>query len=144
VPEQVAPAAFVPERVDRPAPPAARPELPKRANQEHLVPQLREAPAPRVEDEHALHDPGLMAAFRRGVDLAEAQTAQEEGTGYGDATPAPTALDAPLETLAPLPVRGAGQAAGAPAPIGRPQTGHDPFLPGHAVPEPRKDTTFKE
>nr|WP_233841910.1 ATP-binding protein [Streptomyces microflavus] len=50
----------------------------------------------------------------------------------------------PLETLAPLPVRGAGQAAGAPAPIGRPQTGHDPFLPGHAVPEPRKDTTFKE
>ncbi|MFD8669297.1 ATP-binding protein [Streptomyces microflavus] len=144
VPEQVAPAAFVPERVDRPAPPAARPELPKRANQEHLVPQLREAPAPRVEDEHALHDPGLMAAFRRGVDLAEAQTAQEEGTGYGGDTAAPTALDAPLETLAPLPVRGAGQAAGAPAPIGRPQTGHDPFLPGHAVPEPRKDTTFKE
>ncbi|MGW3832550.1 ATP-binding protein [Streptomyces microflavus] len=144
VPEQVAPAAFVPERVDRPAPPVARPELPKRANQEHLVPQLREAPAPRVEDEHALHDPGLMAAFRRGVDLAEAQTAQEEGTGYGGATPAPTALDAPLETLAPLPVRGAGQAAGAPAPNGRPQTGHDPFLPGHAVPEPRKDTTFKE
>ncbi|QTA36033.1 ATP-binding protein [Streptomyces sp. CA-256286] len=143
-PDRPAPVAFVPEQVDRPAPPAARPELPKRANQEHLVPQLREAPAPRVEDEHALHDPGLMAAFRRGVDLAEAQTAQEEGTGYGGATPAPTALDAPLETLAPLPVRGAGQAAGAPAPIGRPQTGHDPFLPGHAVPEPRKDTTFKE
>ncbi|SCD70971.1 hypothetical protein GA0115243_10391, partial [Streptomyces sp. ScaeMP-e83] len=138
-----APAAFVPERVDRPTPPAARPELPKRANQESLVPQLREAPAPRVEDEHALHDPGLMAAFRRGVDLAEAQTAQEEGTGtgYGDATGAPTALDAPLETLAPLPVRGTGEA---PTPAGRPQTGHDTFLPGHAVPEPRKDTTFKE
>ncbi|MFZ4267337.1 ATP-binding protein [Streptomyces arboris] len=141
--DRPAPAAFVPERVDRPAPPAARPELPKRANQEHLVPQLREAPVPRVEDEHALHDPGLMAAFRRGVDLAEAQTAQEEGTGggYGDATATPTALDAPLETLAPLPVRGAAEA---PTPLGRPQTGHETFLPGHAVPEPRKDTTFKE
>ncbi|MFJ3435340.1 ATP-binding protein [Streptomyces cyaneofuscatus] len=145
-----APAAFVPERVDRPAPPAARPELPKRANQEHLVPQLREAPVPRVEDEHALHDPGLMAAFRRGVDLAEAQTAQEEGTGggYGDATGTPTALDAPLETLAPLPVRGATEsvrgAPEAPTPLGRPQAGHETFLPGHAVPEPRKDTTFKE
>ncbi|MFJ9308875.1 sensor histidine kinase [Streptomyces cyaneofuscatus] len=141
--DRPAPAAFVPERVDRPAPPAARPELPKRTNQEHLVPQLREAPVPRVEDEHALHDPGLMAAFRRGVDLAEAQTAQEEGTGggYGDATGTPTALDAPLETLAPLPVRGAAEA---PTPLGRPQTGHETFLPGHAVPEPRKDTTFKE
>ncbi|MFD5983519.1 ATP-binding protein [Streptomyces cyaneofuscatus] len=145
-----APAAFVPERVDRPAPPAARPELPKRANQEHLVPQLREAPVPRVEDEHALHDPGLMAAFRRGVDLAEAQTAQEEGTGggYGDATGTPTALDAPLETLAPLPVRGATEsvrgAPEAPTPLGRPQAAHETFLPGHAVPEPRKDTTFKE
>ncbi|MFC9029328.1 ATP-binding protein [Streptomyces arboris] len=147
--DRPAPAAFVPERVDRPAPPAARPELPKRANQEHLVPQLREAPVPRVEDEHALHDPGLMAAFRRGVDLAEAQTAQEEGTGggYGDATATPTALDAPLETLAPLPVRGAESVRGAPeapTPPGRPQTGHETFLPGHAVPEPRKDTTFKE
>ncbi|MEU0161671.1 hypothetical protein ABZ154_23240, partial [Streptomyces sp. NPDC006261] len=145
-PDRSAPAAFVPERVDRPAPPAARPELPKRANQEHLVPQLREAPAPRVEDEHALHDPGLMAAFRRGVDLAEAQaahTAQEEGpgSGYGGATAAPTALDAPLETLAPLPVRGAAEG---PTSLGRPQTGPDPFLPGHAVPEPRKDTTSKE
>lgn len=105
---------------------------------------------PRVEDEHALHDPGLMAAFRRGVDLAEAQTAQEEGAGggYGDATGTPTALDAPLETLAPLPVRGAAEsvrgASEAPTHLGRPQTGHDPFLPGHTVPEPRKDTTFKE
>ncbi|MFI5721755.1 ATP-binding protein [Streptomyces cyaneofuscatus] len=151
--DRPAPAAFVPERVDRPAPPAARPELPKRANQEHLVPQLREAPVPRVEDEHALHDPGLMAAFRRGVDLAEAQTAQtaqEEGTGggYGDATGTPTALDAPLETLAPLPVRGAAEsvrgAPEAPTPLGRPQAGLETFLPGHAVPEPRKDTTFKE
>ncbi|RCH65721.1 ATP-binding protein [Streptomyces sp. SDr-06] len=50
-----------------------RPDLPRRRSQEHLVPQLRDAPAPRREDEHALHDPGLMAAFQRGIGLAEAQ-----------------------------------------------------------------------
>ncbi|MER5886397.1 ATP-binding protein [Streptomyces sp. NPDC001941] len=49
-----------------------RPQLPKRRAQEHLVPQLRNEPAPRPSDEHALHDPGLMAAFQRGIGLAEA------------------------------------------------------------------------
>ncbi|MGW4625681.1 ATP-binding protein [Streptomyces rubiginosohelvolus] len=197
------------ERDDRPAPAAvaerdhaapspARPELPRRTNQESLVPQLREAPAPRVEDEHALHDPGLMAAFRRGVDLAEAQTAEEEGPegGYGNpggttGTGGQTALDAPLESLSPLPVRGATAphdrpgparasrpdqalpAGGLPVPDSYPpdayphdtaayargsygEGAHDratgepgafagePFVPGQAVPEPRKDTTFKE
>ncbi|MFG3350633.1 sensor histidine kinase [Streptomyces sp. NPDC048001] len=48
-----------------------RPRLPRRRSQEHLVPQLREAPATRREDEHTLHDPGLMAAFQRGIVLAE-------------------------------------------------------------------------
>ena len=180
------------------APSPARPELPRRTNQESLVPQLREAPAPRVEDEHALHDPGLVAAFRRGVDLAEAQTAEEEGSegGYGNpgtttGTGGQTALDAPLESLSPLPVRGATAphdrpgparasrpdhalpAAGLPVPDTYPpdayphdtatyrrgshaEDAHDrgtgepgafagePFVPGQAVPEPRKDTTFKE
>ncbi|MFE9401378.1 ATP-binding protein [Streptomyces sp. NPDC006530] len=50
-----------------------RPDLPRRRSQEHLVPQLRDAPEPRRNDEHALHDPGLMAAFQRGIGLAEAQ-----------------------------------------------------------------------
>ncbi|MCX4585341.1 sensor histidine kinase KdpD [Streptomyces sp. NBC_01481] len=50
-----------------------RPQLPKRRSQEHLVPQLRDAPAPRKDDDHALHDPGLMAAFQRGIGLAESQ-----------------------------------------------------------------------
>ncbi|MCX4966060.1 ATP-binding protein [Streptomyces sp. NBC_00654] len=99
------------EHADRPSTAELRPELPRRANQENLVPQLREAPAPRVEGEPALHDPGLMAAFRRGVGLAEAQSAEEGGgaayeAGGAFGTPAPSALDAPLETLAPLPVRG--------------------------------------
>ncbi|WP_328726900.1 sensor histidine kinase [Streptomyces sp. NBC_00259] len=69
----------------RTAPPAAeshavrgtmgRPQLPKRRAQEHLVPQLRsEPPAPRSSEDEALHDPGLMAAFQRGIGLAESQT----------------------------------------------------------------------
>ncbi|MFD2118630.1 hypothetical protein ACFSNO_02525 [Streptomyces cirratus] len=49
-----------------------RPTLPRRRAQEHLVPELREAPAPRraPEAEPPVHDPGLMAAFRRGFDRA--------------------------------------------------------------------------
>ncbi|MFI6138258.1 ATP-binding protein [Streptomyces griseus] len=127
------------ERDDRPAP-SSRPELPKRTNQESLVPQLREAPAPRVEDEHALHDPGLMAAFRRGVDLAEAQTAQEESPdgGYGapggTGTGRQTALDAPLESLSPLPVRGATVQPGLPGPAGAPRPEH--ALPAAGLPVP--------
>ncbi|QNP66481.1 sensor histidine kinase [Streptomyces genisteinicus] len=48
-----------------------RPQLPRRRSQEHLVPQLRDAPAPRPDADPALHDPGLMAAFQRGIGLAE-------------------------------------------------------------------------
>ncbi|MEU2155166.1 ATP-binding protein [Streptomyces sp. NPDC019396] len=51
-----------------------RPTLPKRRAQEHLVPQLRHDPAPRPEEEHARHDPGLMAAFQRGIGLAQTQS----------------------------------------------------------------------
>ncbi|WP_406423423.1 ATP-binding protein [Streptomyces sp. NBC_00873] len=84
-----------------------RPQLPRRAHQEHLVPQLREAPAPRAEDEEPpLHDPGLMASFRRGIELADARSEADADT----AQPPVGALDAagpparpPLE---PLPVRG--------------------------------------
>lgn len=103
-----------------------RPQLPRRANQESLVPQLREAPAPRGEEEPTLHDPGLVAAFRRGVDLAEARE-QSEGETSSQADAAtdtggpqdawtgrevPARVRAPLE---PLPIRGAapGQLLGA-------------------------------
>jgi signal transduction histidine kinase len=66
----------------RSAAPDGRPELPKRRRQEHLVPELREPPRPRPETDEpeAGHDPGLMAAFRRGTSLAE-------GTGDIDETP---------------------------------------------------------
>ncbi|WP_018546787.1 sensor histidine kinase, partial [Streptomyces sp. LaPpAH-108] len=61
-----------------------RPQLPRRRAQEHIVPQLRGGPAPRQEgDAVADHDPGLMAAFQRGIGLAETQQHLETtGSGY--------------------------------------------------------------
>ncbi|MFB8180291.1 sensor histidine kinase [Streptomyces sp. NPDC055966] len=51
-----------------------KPQLPRRRAQEHIVPELRGGPAPRRDaDTVAGHDPGLMAAFQRGIGLAEAQ-----------------------------------------------------------------------
>ncbi|MFI9154978.1 ATP-binding protein [Streptomyces sp. NPDC053367] len=59
-----------------------KPRLPRRRAQEHLVPQLRERPAPRPDaEEHVGHDPGLMAAFQRGIGLAEAQQSLEASHG---------------------------------------------------------------
>jgi signal transduction histidine kinase len=52
-----------------------RPQLPRRRSQEHLAPQLRDAPPPRKDDDDlAVHDPGLMAAFQRGIGLAESES----------------------------------------------------------------------
>ncbi|KQX50825.1 MULTISPECIES: ATP-binding protein [unclassified Streptomyces] len=72
-----------------PLPPApetnGRPLLPKRRAQEHIVPQLRDEPVARKPEEHALHDPGLMAAFQRGIGLAESQPAPHESLRPDDA-----------------------------------------------------------
>ncbi|MFB6957496.1 ATP-binding protein [Streptomyces sp. NPDC056309] len=55
-----------------------KPRLPRRRAQEHLVPQLRGGPLPRQESEYvAGHDPGLMAAFRRGMGRAESEQRRE-------------------------------------------------------------------
>ncbi|MEV5845795.1 ATP-binding protein [Streptomyces sp. NPDC051985] len=65
-----------------------KPQLPRRRAQEHIVPQLRGGPAPRQDNENpAGHDPGLMAAFQRGIGLAEAQQHLEATQGE------PTAAD---------------------------------------------------
>ncbi|MEU6810190.1 ATP-binding protein, partial [Streptomyces sp. NPDC046831] len=57
-----------------------RPQLPRRRAQEHIVPQLRGGPAPRHDSEEPVcHDPGLMAAFQRGIGLAEARQYLEPG-----------------------------------------------------------------
>lgn len=72
-------------------PEADRPALPKRRRQEHLVPELRDdphsAPPPARPDAQwdaaqDGHDPGLMAAFRRGTSLAEDSDGSQSG-GYG-------------------------------------------------------------
>ncbi|MEW2132034.1 ATP-binding protein [Streptomyces sp. NPDC005435] len=65
-----------------------RPRLPRRRAQEHIVPQLRGGPAPRQDgDTVAGHDPGLMAAFQRGIGLAETQQHMEStgAAGYAEA-----------------------------------------------------------
>lgn len=82
------PAAPAPAPAPAPVPPATalvsvpaartdpdRPPLPRRRAQDHLVPQLRDAPAPRPADapEQPVHDPGLMAAFQRGFGLAQTE-----------------------------------------------------------------------
>ncbi|MER5254352.1 ATP-binding protein [Streptomyces sp. NPDC002855] len=55
-----------------------KPQLPKRRAQEHIAPQLRDAPAPRPESDYPVgHDPGLMAAFQRGIGLAAAQETRD-------------------------------------------------------------------
>ncbi|WP_371663954.1 ATP-binding protein [Streptomyces sp. NBC_00280] len=58
-----------------------KPQLPRRRAQEHIAPQLRGGPAaPRPESEHVEHDPGLMAAFQRGIGLAEARQLESDYT----------------------------------------------------------------
>ncbi|MFJ9906631.1 ATP-binding protein [Streptomyces sp. NPDC101152] len=68
-----------------------KPQLPRRRAQEHIAPQLRDGPAPRQDSEyHTGHDPGLMAAFQRGIGLAEAQQHLEaEHTGPEHTATAP-------------------------------------------------------
>ncbi|WP_194237036.1 ATP-binding protein, partial [Streptomyces phyllanthi] len=73
----------------------ARPGLPRRRAQEHIAPQLRggPAPAPRQDhDQYVGHDPGLMAAFQRGIGLAEA---------YQRQSPHPDTPRGPREPLEP-------------------------------------------
>ena len=63
-----------------------KPQLPRRRAQEHIAPQLRGGPAPRQDAEYVEgHDPGLMAAFQRGISLAEAQ--QHLEPTQGESTP---------------------------------------------------------
>ncbi|WP_234045888.1 ATP-binding protein [Streptomyces adelaidensis] len=74
-----------------------RPQLPRRRAQQHIVPQLRGGPPPvsRQDPDHYIgHDPGLMAAFQRGIGLAEAR--QTENSDWDTST-----LGTPPVDLAP-------------------------------------------
>ncbi|WP_344474429.1 ATP-binding protein [Streptomyces amakusaensis] len=72
-----------------------RPQLPRRRSQEHIAPQLRMGPPIRKDDDHAIADPGLMAAFQRGIELAEATAPRGAGTA-----PAPESEPAPANARA--------------------------------------------
>ncbi|WEH36866.1 ATP-binding protein [Streptomyces sp. AM 4-1-1] len=78
-----------------------RPLLPRRTTQEHLAPQLRVPPVPRTEDAYAPHDPGLMAAFQRGVGLAESQIDGPDQPDRGPGSDRSPGLDAPDRTSWP-------------------------------------------
>ncbi|MEW2294613.1 ATP-binding protein [Streptomyces sp. NPDC006743] len=107
------------------------PQLPRRRAQEHIVPQLRGGPAaPRQDSEDvAVHDPGLMAAFQRGIGLAETQQRR-----------APFLPD-PVSPAGP----GLPSAAASPDPWVSPDPWTPPDLPGaaptgaHAPQEPPVD-----
>ncbi|WP_344280051.1 sensor histidine kinase [Streptomyces hebeiensis] len=75
-----------------PAARPGRPPLPRRRGQEHLVPQLRGGPVPPTVrgQEHVLHNPGLMAAFRRGIGLAESRSESGAGPEPGGRSPSPS------------------------------------------------------
>ncbi|MFE9448177.1 sensor histidine kinase [Streptomyces sp. NPDC006739] len=67
-----------------------KPQLPRRRAQEHIAPQLRGGPAPRQDSDTLVgHDPGLMAAFQRGIGLAEAQQHLESDGTLLDTTTTP-------------------------------------------------------
>ncbi len=84
----------------------AKPQLPRRRAQENLVPQLRGGPAPRPDgDTLGGHDPGLMAAFQRGIGLAEAARPATDGehahAGHAGAAARTPAEPARLRVLHP-------------------------------------------
>jgi hypothetical protein len=87
-----------------------KPQLPRRRAQEHIAPQLRGGPAPRQDAEYPTgHDPGLMAAFQRGISLAEAQQHLEPEDGE-PATAAPLPVPSPRREfghMEPAPVEAA-------------------------------------
>ncbi|MET9909076.1 ATP-binding protein [Streptomyces sp. NPDC006476] len=77
-----------------------KPQLPRRRAQEHIAPQLRDGPAPRQDaDAPAGHDPGLMAAFQRGIGLAEAQQHLEADHMGSDPMAAPPMERSHLDAL---------------------------------------------
>lgn len=83
----------------------AKPRLPRRRAQENLVPELRGGPAPRQDgDTLGGHDPGLMAAFQRGIGLAEAQQprqARQSNGGYAWPAALPAAEPAGVRVVHP-------------------------------------------
>jgi signal transduction histidine kinase len=71
-------------RTDPPKDAGQRPELPRRHAQANLAPELlNTAPAPRNEDADAGHNPGLMAAFQKGMRTGQEDEPADETGGAG-------------------------------------------------------------
>ncbi|MGV9560591.1 ATP-binding protein [Streptomyces sp. NPDC003522] len=107
-----------------------KPRLPRRRAREHIAPQLRGGPAPRPDTERPVgHDPGLMAAFQRGIGLAETRQSLEADVLPGRTDPA--AADVPHPTAPFLrPDAGAPPAPGPPGRLDhRSTTRHDGSAP---------------
>ncbi|MFF3483029.1 ATP-binding protein [Streptomyces sp. NPDC002701] len=124
---------FVAENAARPPTPrngaargsTSRPQLPRRRAQEHMVPELRGGPAPRQESEFLVgHDPGLMAAFQRGVGLAEAQYRDVDPVGPAHPSAPMTEPSAPAEPAVPT---------GPSAPTGAPAARESAHASGHEL-----------
>jgi hypothetical protein len=61
-----------------------RPELPRRHAQANLAPELLDtAPAPRNDDADASHNPGLMAAFQKGMRTGQEDDPADDTGGAG-------------------------------------------------------------
>ncbi|EGX59841.1 membrane protein [Streptomyces zinciresistens K42] len=101
-----------------------KPRLPRRRAQEHIAPQLRDGPVVRQEsDQLAGHDPGLMAAFQRGVGLAETQQHMDAARiGPAATGSAPTGS----ASVRPTPME--------PTPAGAPHMSAASMSPGHTGP----------
>lgn len=124
-----------------------KPQLPQRRAQQHIVPQLRGGPAPRQDGEYFTgHDPGLMAAFQRGIGLAESRQRQEPrppdaetetGAGTGNGNGNGTQTRAEADTVANRPAEGLGSSTAATAAASRGGTSsldappHDVSPPAH-------------
>ncbi|GAA2283415.1 ATP-binding protein [Streptomyces roseiscleroticus] len=120
------------------------PRLPRRRAQQHLVPQLRggPAPAPRQNgDRYVAHDPGLMAAFRRGIGLA-AEAHRAEPDRPGEAAPGTAATTpGPSDAHRDAPRTGTASAGPGPLPpaVPPPPAAARPGGPGpHTTPGPRE------
>ncbi|MBO2457647.1 sensor histidine kinase [Actinomadura violacea] len=66
-----------------PLPDGERPQLPRRRAQQHLSPELAAAPARREPDQEAEHNPGLMAAFQKGMRSALENDGAADGLDTG-------------------------------------------------------------
>ncbi|GAA0239802.1 ATP-binding protein [Actinomadura nitritigenes] len=66
-----------------PPPDGERPELPRRQAQRHLSPELATVPVHREPDHEAEHNPGLMAAFQKGMRSALDNDAAADGPDTG-------------------------------------------------------------